>query len=103
MNKEIKDRWIKALRSGEYEQGRHRLRPDYKFCCLGVLCDVIDDSKWVEFEDGNIAYNMNLDVLPKALRNDIGLDFEAMKRLAHLNDEEEASFGEIADWIEENL
>jgi hypothetical protein len=46
MNPEIKARWVAALRSGEYKQGKgnlrisdHRLSDDV-FCCLGVLCDL---------------------------------------------------------------
>lgn len=41
MNPEIKAKWVSALRSGEYKQGRGRLRsPQDGFCCLGVLCDL---------------------------------------------------------------
>ncbi len=44
MDKIIKAKWVEALRSGEYKQGKGVLRgsdmtkPTY--CCLGVLCDV---------------------------------------------------------------
>jgi hypothetical protein len=40
MNKEIADKWIEALRSGEYEQGIASLQSGGRFCCLGVLCDL---------------------------------------------------------------
>lgn len=41
MNPEIKQKWITALRSGEYKQGKNVLRSnDDCYCCLGVLCDV---------------------------------------------------------------
>ena len=42
MNKEIKQKWLEALRSGEYKQGKTRLHntTDKTFCCLGVLCEV---------------------------------------------------------------
>jgi len=41
MNKEIAKKWIEALRSGKYKQGKQILRSiDDKYCCLGVLCDV---------------------------------------------------------------
>ncbi len=40
MNQEIKERWIEALRSGEYQQGREHLFHCGKFCCLGVLTDL---------------------------------------------------------------
>jgi len=44
MDKRIKKKWIAALRSGEYAQGKDRLLTSTeevdKFCCLGVLCDL---------------------------------------------------------------
>lgn len=40
MNAKVKRRWIKALRGGKYQQGKHALRTNGKFCCLGVLCDL---------------------------------------------------------------
>lgn len=39
-------RWIVALRSGKYTQGRTRLRQDHAFCCLGVACDVSGLGVW---------------------------------------------------------
>ena len=46
MNNNLRKRWVAALRSGEYEQGKERLRSGGdEYCCLGVLCDiVINDS-----------------------------------------------------------
>jgi hypothetical protein len=58
MKTEIKEKWVNALRSGEYEQGQGVLRSSDKFCCLGVLCDlylneVLDpDSYWQTDEFG---------------------------------------------------
>ena len=45
MDKKIKERWVAALRSGEYKQGKGQLvTPDdsgeLTYCCLGVLCDL---------------------------------------------------------------
>lgn len=40
MNARIKQLWLDALRSGNYEQGMGRLRTGDSFCCLGVLCDL---------------------------------------------------------------
>lgn len=37
---EIKQKWLDALRSGEYEQGEGYLRYNDKYCCLGVLTDL---------------------------------------------------------------
>lgn len=57
MNAEVKKKWVNALRSGDYHQGRGRLRkrrnPESTkdrnldlFCCLGVLCDLYDPEGW---------------------------------------------------------
>jgi len=55
MNAEIKERWVKALRSGDYIQGKGALRRTeggiHKYCCLGVLCDILakeTSHKWVK-------------------------------------------------------
>lgn len=55
MNRELMEKWIAALRSGKYEQGRSYLcRHDPEtghavaYCCLGVLQDIepcIEDDK----------------------------------------------------------
>lgn len=42
MDADLKDRWVKALRSGQYKQGRNVLYRESlgEYCCLGVLCAV---------------------------------------------------------------
>ncbi len=40
MNPEIKKKWLEALRSGEYSQGKSHLKAENFYCCLGVLCDL---------------------------------------------------------------
>lgn len=40
MNTQIKEKWVDALQSGDYEQGNGKLRSHQGFCCLGVLCDI---------------------------------------------------------------
>lgn len=58
MNNEVKDLWVRALRSGEYQQGDGRLvtfvEGQPKFCCLGVLTDLYikrnEDLVWSEPE-----------------------------------------------------
>ena len=41
MNKSIKKKWVAALRSGEYQQGQGLMCHEGKYCCLGVLCDIL--------------------------------------------------------------
>lgn len=55
MKKEWADKWITALESGEYPQGRgllHSARGGY--CCLGVLCEVVGAQK-VAYGEGGTA------------------------------------------------
>lgn len=40
MDKVVAQRWVNALRSGEYRQTDGALQNDSGFCCLGVLCDL---------------------------------------------------------------
>lgn len=60
MNKEVKEKWLTALRSGEYKQGKQRLvvtnSDNQKYCCLGVLCDLYNK------ETGNKTWGNNLDL-----------------------------------------
>lgn len=60
MNKmipEIKEKWVAALESGEYQQAQQGLKitnletGSESFCCLGVLCDIYSKetgNKWGE-------------------------------------------------------
>jgi hypothetical protein len=47
----VKEKWLEALRSGDYQQTRETLRKDdhdgTKFCCLGVLNDLFMDERMV--------------------------------------------------------
>src|SRR5690242_5189213 len=57
MNLTIRDRWIAALESGNYEQGAGRLRQGDKFCCLGVLCDIVAEEiggRWKELNNNMV-------------------------------------------------
>lgn len=40
MNPEWKKKWVEALRSGKYKQGKEALCFGDKYCCLGVLCEI---------------------------------------------------------------
>ena len=59
MKPEIKDLWVKALRSGDYKQTQGILQRTERgrdgeavgFCCLGVLCDLAVKAGIVEAVD----------------------------------------------------
>ena len=49
MKKEVAKKWVKALRSGKYKQGQNYLKKfndkgEPRHCCLGVLCELYNDS-----------------------------------------------------------
>lgn len=101
MNSQIKAEWTAALRSGNYCQGHHFMYADGRFCCLGVLCDVVDNTKWktvngVNYYDGN-PYDLTVDMLKK-----IGLSDTMMSNLVGLNDDDGWDFDQIANYIEDN-
>lgn len=62
MNPEVKEKWIAALRSGEYTQCTGRLRrKEVGFCCLGVLTDIhIKENNGVWVEEGFFQLNPSL-------------------------------------------
>lgn len=84
MKPEIKERWLKALRSGEYAQGANALRTfDYAkdcatgHCCLGVLCDLHSKEtgkQWThDYKNGQSYYFDQEGTLPPVVRIWAGL------------------------------
>lgn len=105
MNADIKAKWLAALRSGEYQQGRYRIRtPDSRYCCLGVLADVLDGDGWERY---SFEYDWQMsgrqESFPVLLRDQVGLPMFDQKHLSSMNDFERKPFAEIADYIEEKL
>lgn len=110
MNKDIKKKWINALRSGKYKQGSGWLLEDNKYCCLGVLSDILHSPKktilGVEMPTVNvckkagISYTKDLNN-PSRVQGDGDGDNDAYK-LAGFNDGGK-SFKWIASWIEKKL
>lgn len=115
LNPTVKAAWVKALRSGDFIQGKsylERVNKDGKhtFCCLGVL------AKDVLHVPARNPYGNTLPAREGALVFDYGhgeQGFSAVPhslipsfeqgKLCYMNDQEEKSFEEIADWIEVHL
>jgi len=98
-------KWVKALRSGKYEQARGALRVEDAFCCLGVACDISGLGKWEEYRLYQQYLGQQI-FLPHAVKEWLGLQdcFGSLSHpwsLAALNDSGR-SFNEIADIIEGN-
>lgn len=105
MDSKIKEAWLKALRSGEYQQGRHRLRnEDDCFCALGVLCDILDPSGWLKSDGGAILFqDYSTMSLSLKMKDYIGLNGIQTDHIMSLNDIDGKSFEDIADYVEEQL
>lgn len=110
MNQEVKRKWVKALRSGDYEQGFGRLRSGNKFCVLGVLCNLHaqEHPGVAKRQKDTGAYLKATHCLPHQVIKWAGLgddhvcvgigDFH--KSLINLNDTRRLSFKELAAAIE---
>lgn len=105
LNQEIKEKWVKALRSGGHEQGVGSLRRGDRFCCLGVICDIVDPEGWEEPEAiSGITTHRGFTFVPSyEIQSFIELDRTVVGVLATMNDISCKSFSEIADYIEESL
>lgn len=123
VNKENIRKWVEALRSGEYTQGKNALRDGDKYCCLGVACDVYDSSRWdllpnFQASDGDRElYHYGepsmFGFLPLEVAAWLGFKTDEVAtnpfvrtpdgeeaHLTGLNDSENYSFAQIADCIE---
>lgn len=118
MDKVIAQRWVTALRSGEYRQTDGALQNDSGFCCLGVLCDLaVKDGVIPEphrddtdaFSYGNESDLRDSLLPPDSIRQWSGLDPErtyfipelgSAETLYGLNDDQGFTFPQIADVIE---
>lgn len=122
MNQEIKEKWVAALRSGEYKQAAGALKVNTKegpaYCCLGVLCDLYAkefDEEWttdtssvtgkeyILFLDYETTLPSNVMLWAGLLHSNPSIDlaeaFGGRSNLAQYNDAG-YSFEEIAEVIE---
>ena len=117
MNKLIADKWVKALRSGEYTQGTDRLQSSYGFCCLGVLCKVGELEGVEVIKNEHIGQIEGSELISQeAIKEWSGIKTNTcesyviptktnkinQRNLAYLNDSGEYDFNKIADLIEEH-
>ena len=121
-------KWVKALRSGEYQQGYENLckedeiSGDFEFCCLGVACDILIEADWIKDRESTVwSIGKHEEFVMPATGdkydcgqtdttsfpsletlNRMGLDTAYAQELAELNDKE-WSFKRIAKKIEKDL
>ena len=108
----FKDKWLKALRGGEYKQGKTKLHSDGKYCCLGVACRIAGASTKRIGYNALINNNLINVRVPNILKCESLRDSIIVSKLAHMNDgvsdngiskAPTRSFKQIANWIESNL
>lgn len=109
----IKAQWVEALRSGNFDQGKGRLKAldpianTVEHCCLGVLCEVLELDEYTNTEGNQVfcAYNyldehlyiqkgvpvsddtlQNSLMLPDDLANHLNLESHELALLMSMND-----------------
>jgi len=113
MKKEIKEKWLTALRSGKYKQGTGCLKDSKDcFCCLGVLTDLYAKEHDIKWDGGVLQGDTDLEYeLPTRKvvdwaglhSDDPGITVDGVEQyLAEFNDHGN-SFNIIADIIENQL
>lgn len=103
MKKNVADKWVAALRSGKYRQGRGRLYDGERFCAIGVLHELFRrDQKiskkefWSDPSDSDAAWFVSHWAGCRA-------DFAyAPNRFISVDNDRGAEFEVIANIIEEN-
>ena len=114
--KENWNKWIAALRSGEYSQGRlqlHSVDCSYEtFCCVGVACKILALDSWprdtAPEDAASIYYEVAFGKVPTTaiapldLHDLLGIDEQhaPFEVLYSLNDEEWWTFNQIAEYLE---
>lgn len=107
--KEMRNKWAAALRSGKYKQTKFGLHDaiEDSYCCLGVACRLFGTEategdlvagKWARFKD---SYRLHESAsLPRDISTMLGLEQIHRAHLVKMNDHEDKTFAEIADYID---
>lgn len=116
LDPEFKAKWIEALRSGKYKQGKGRLytfnnnNNESTYCCLGVaglVCGLSNETLDGYYSYGERCSNNRYESF-EPIEIPVQLIYRHNKtsiarELWTMNDIDERTFEQIADWIEENL
>src|SRR5687767_2980139 len=114
MKKHIMEKWVAALRSGEFKQTRGTLEDSKGNCCLGILCNLALVEGVCDYYPENsirvARFDGSCDILPFSVMKWAGMKSEdgcfgnketGVAYLTEINDDG-ASFDKIADIIEKN-
>lgn len=92
MKAAYKQKWLKALRSGKFNQKQGLLKIGNGFCCLGVLCEVTGTN----FQLGQCQ-------LKEEQLTKFGLKENTQQTLIKMNDIKRFTFKQIASYVSKNL
>ena len=115
--KELRAKFLVALKSGEYKQGRGRLKRGDQYCVLGLMCEVSQCGNWINklgnvgwahkacSKDFNPEYSADYYMkhaadLPKEVLEAYNISHKFESTLMVLNDFANETFSEIAQFLE---
>lgn len=113
--RQITEKWLEALESGEYNQTKKMLYNSYDngYCCLGLLgklCGIdnnaLENNPYIQennFYIEEIENFIKMGYPEELVTTSHWMDKKLPNHLANMNDDGEASFKEIAFWIRENV
>lgn len=103
-DKEQVIKWLAALRSGKYKQSKEVLQSIDGYCCLGVACKVLIPKSKMTFngKSGLMSGSMPVtqEFAPDWL---VQINGYLPTRLTNLNDIDNYTFSQIADYVEKEL
>lgn len=118
MDQSVRVKWTEALRSGDYKQGKYKLRDLGDFydatgvlCELAVVAGIIAPGARYDTEGGVFfgyqymdpdSKRMHATGLPAAVCEWAGISYRLAYRIAMMGDEGK-NFDQIADYVEERL
>lgn len=87
-------KWVKALRSGKYEQATGRLREEqtgggYKYCCLGVASDLCYKERHMKWQGRG--------TLPEIVQKWLGIDNSNPELVCRVGDARRQSAVDLND------
>lgn len=100
-------RWVASLLDGSYKQGTGLLNNGVgDFCCLGVLCDLVDPDKWLGCEGYSSRKSFRIigsdHYLTEEQKKEFGIKDKEHSTVVNMNDSGK-TFAEISTWITENI
>lgn len=109
MNRHYRDRWIKGLRSGDFIQGSTYLKQklndgSYCHCAMGVAAELFSKELGLKrFEShGVVLFDGISAMLTHNFREELEISTNSLMKIGEMNDKQNKSYADIADWLEAN-